>query len=98
MNDIRYSTRSSEWIGDMTVWQRNNAADNEERLERLQRNLRYVRERELTPRQRRILEMRYEEGLSGVQIAAELGISPSTVSRTLHRARERLHRFLQYAL
>lgn len=40
MNDTRFDTRSSEWIGDMTVWLRENSADNSERLERLRRNLR----------------------------------------------------------
>ncbi|MEI3304950.1 MAG: hypothetical protein V8R40_02305 [Dysosmobacter sp.] len=33
MNDTRFDTRSSEWIGDMTVWLRENSADNSERLE-----------------------------------------------------------------
>ena len=98
MSGTHYNTRSSEWIGDMTVWLRNNAPDNEERLCRLRRNLRQVREKELTPRQRKILELRYEQGMSGVEIAEELGISPSTVSRTLGRARERLRRYLQYSL
>ena len=49
MNDTRFDTRSSEWIGDMTVWLRENSADNSERLERLRRNLRQARVRELTP-------------------------------------------------
>lgn len=98
MNDIHYNTRSSEWIGDMTVWLRENSDDNQERLERLRRNLRQVRERELTPHQRRVLELRYEQGMSGIQIAQQLGISPSTVSRTLSRAKKRLRHYLQYAL
>ena len=99
MNATHYNnTRSSEWIGDMTVWLRSNASDNEERLCRLRRNLKQVREKELTPRQRKVLELHYEQGLSGVEIAEELGINPSTVSRTLSRARERLRRYLQYSL
>ena len=40
-----FDTRASEWIGDLTVWNRQNAADNSERLERLRRNLRQARER-----------------------------------------------------
>lgn len=99
MNGTHYNnTRSSEWIGDMTVWLRSNASDNEERLCRLRRNLKQVREKELTPRQRKVLELHYEQGMSGVEIAEELGINPSTVSRTLSRARERLRRYLQYSL
>ena len=52
-----FDTRASEWIGDLTVWNRQNAADNSERLERLRRNLRQARERELTPRQGPALPM-----------------------------------------
>ena len=49
MRNTRYEspfdTRASEWIGDLTVWTRQNAGDNSERLERLRRNLRQARER-----------------------------------------------------
>ena len=52
MRDTRFDARSSEWIGDMTVWLRDHAEDNSEQLERLRRGLRRAREQELTPRQR----------------------------------------------
>ena len=58
MKNTPFDTRSSEWIGDMTVWLRENGEDNSLRLERLRRNLRQAREQELTPRQRRVLELR----------------------------------------
>ena len=51
MRDTRFDARSSEWIGDMTVWLRDHAEDNSEQLERLRRGLRRAREQELTPRQ-----------------------------------------------
>lgn len=35
MRDTRFDARSSEWIGDMTVWLRDHAEDNSEQLERL---------------------------------------------------------------
>ncbi|MEY8387851.1 sigma-70 family RNA polymerase sigma factor [Oscillospiraceae bacterium 38-13] len=98
MNTIRYSTRASEWIGDLTVWNRQHAADNSEQLDRLRRNLRRAREQELTPRQRQMMELYFEQGLTMPQIAARLGITTSTVSRTLRRARDRLRRCLRYAL
>ncbi len=102
MRNTRYeglfSTRASEWIGDLTVWNRQNAADNSERLERLRRNLRQARERELTPRQRQMLDLYYDQGMTIPQIARELGVNRSTVSRTLRRARDRLYRCLRYAL
>ena len=93
-----FDTRASEWIGDLTVWTRENAGDNSERLERLRRNLRQARERELTPRQRQLLELYYDRGMTIPQIAGELGLNRSTVSRTLRRARDRLYRCLRYAL
>lgn len=96
--DTPYDTRSSEWIGDMTVWMRNNAEDNTLQLERMKRNLRIAREKELTPRQRYILELHYDRQMSVTEIAQELGVHISTVSRTLQRARNRLQHCLQYTL
>ncbi len=93
-----FSTRASEWIGDLTVWNRQNAADNSERLERLRRNLRRARERELTPRQRQLVDLYYDQGMNIPQIAEELGLHRSTVSRTLRRAKDRLYRCLRYSL
>ena len=93
-----FDNRASEWIGDLTVWTRENAGDNSERLERLRRNLRQPRERERTPRQRQLLELYYDRGMTIPQIAGELGLNRSTVSRTLRRARDRLYRCLRYAL
>lgn len=93
-----FSTRASEWIGDMTVWNREHAADNSERLERLRRNLRQARERELTPRQRQLVDLYFDQGMNIPQIAEELGLNRSTVSRTLRRAKARLYRCLRYSL
>ena len=98
MNATPFDTRSSEWAGDMTVWLRENADDNQEQLERLLRNLRKARVQELTPRQQQMLSMRFEQNMSVTEIAQELGLNRSTVSRTLRRAQNRLRRCLQYAL
>ena len=93
-----FDTRASEWIGDLTVWNRQNAADNSERLERLRRNLRQAREQELTPRQRQLVDLYFDQGMNIPQIARELGLNRSTVSRTLRRAKARLYRCLRYSL
>lgn len=98
MRNTPFDTRSSEWIGDMTVWLRENSEDNGEQLARLRRNLRLARERELTPCQRQVLEMRFEQQMRVSEIARELGVNPSTITRTLQRATERLRRCLQYSL
>ena len=98
MNATRFDTRSSEWAGDMTVWLREQANDNQEQMERLRRNLRRAREQELTPRQQQVPTLRYEQNMNGAEIARMLGLNRSTVSRTIRRAQERLRRCLQYAL
>ena len=97
MRTTRFDTRSSEWIGDMTVWLRENAEDNALQLERMKRNMRIAREKELTPRQRCMLELYYDQQMSVTEIAQELRVNVSTVSRTLQRARNRLRRYLQYS-
>lgn len=52
---------------------------------------------ELTPRQHAALCLYYLDGLSQQQIAALWHITPSAVSRHLHRARARLRRLLDGA-
>lgn len=51
---------------------------------------------ELTAAQREILLAVYYGGKSQAQVAKERGVSRSTVCRTLHRAEQRLRRFLRY--
>ncbi len=98
MRNILFDNRSSEHLGDMAVWARSHAEDNSEQLARLRRNLRKAREQELTKRQREMVSLYYDQGMTIPQIAEQLGLNRSTVSRTLRRARERLYRFLQYSL
>jgi RNA polymerase sigma factor (sigma-70 family) len=87
-----------EFVGDLQVWLRQQADDNDEQLSRLKRNLRKAREQELTPRQRQILAMHFDQDQSVSQIARELEVNPSTVTRTLQRAKRRLYRCLRYGL
>lgn len=98
MRNTPFDARSSEWLGDMTVWLRDNGPDNSEQLERLLRNLRHARDQELTPCQRKVLDMYFGREMSVTQIARELGVNPSSVSRSLQRAKNRLRRYLQYSL
>ena len=92
-----FDTRASEWIGDMTVWIRENAPDNSEQYERLKRNLRKAINDDLTPRQRMMMEMYYFQKINIPAIANELGVNRSTVSRTLKRGRNRIRRCLEYS-
>lgn len=98
MGNTPFKTRASEWEGDLTVWMRQNAGDNSERLGRLRRNLPKAVAQELTPRQRQMVELYFTQSMTMPQIAGELGVAISTVSRTLRRARERLYRALRYGL
>lgn len=98
MGNIPYSNRSSEWAGDLTVWLRSVSEDNSDQMDRLRRNLRRAREQELTPRQRQLLALYFDEGKNMAQIAEELGVARSTVSRTIARAKKRLYRCLRYGL
>ena len=61
----------------------------------MQRVQRVIME-ELTPLQREALIAYYIQGQTITQIARDRGVQKSTVSRTLHRAEEKLRRFLRY--
>ena len=64
----------------------------EVQMKRVQR----VIEEELTPLQREALIAYYIQGQTIPEIARERGVQKSTISRTLHRAEEKLRRFLKY--
>lgn len=70
--------------------------NNRARLDVVTRALRDAIENELTPRQREVLLMQFFERLSGREIARRLGITPSTVTRTQQRAKERLRKSLRF--
>ena len=61
-------------------------------MKRIQR----VIEEELTPIQREVLIAYYIADRTIPQIARDRGVHKSTVSRTLHRAEEKLRRYLKY--
>ena len=55
-----------------------------------------VSEEELTPLQKEALIAYYIQGQSITEIARDRGVHKSTISRTLHRAEEKLRRLLKY--
>lgn len=61
----------------------------------LQRLQRVIRE-ELTPMQKETILAYYFQELTIVEIAQIRGVNKSTVCRTLHRAEEKLKRYLKY--
>ena len=64
----------------------------EVQLKRIQRVIR----EELTPLQREALIAYYFQEQSITQIAQDRGVNKSTVCRTLHRAEDKLRRYLRY--
>ena len=64
----------------------------EVQLKRVQR----VIQEELTPLQREALLAYYFQEQTITQIAQARGVNKSTVCRTLHRAEEKLRRYLKY--
>ena len=96
--DAPLTIRDNEFLGDMAAWNMAHSEDNSEQLDRLRRILRSARAAELTPRQRQMLRMYYDEGKSMTRIATLLKVNKSTVSRTIARGRRRLKRCLKYCL
>lgn len=64
----------------------------EVQLKRVQR----VIQEELTPLQREALIAYYFQERTMAEIAEERGVNKSTVCRTLHRAEQKLRRYLKY--
>lgn len=64
----------------------------EVQLKRVQR----VIQEELTPLQREALIAYYFQERTITEIAQERGVNKSTVCRTLHRAEQKLRKFLKY--
>ena len=78
-------------------WKNNSGDDNSERMERLMRNLPKAMDK-LSERQRLMIELRYIKNMKGIEIAEQLGVNASTVSRTLKRAKKSLRKMLEFSL
>ena len=88
--------RGQAHSADLAAYARAMAADNSAQLSRLKRNLLRALEEDITPKQRRALQMYYSQGLNMRQISEQLGVNKSTVCRTLRRGEDRLRRCLRY--
>lgn len=69
--------------------------DEQEHSHLIENLLRCIRE-DVSPRQRVVLLLYYEKGMSQPQIAAMLGVNKSTVCRTIKRGEQRLRQCLRY--
>ena len=63
----------------------------------LRRLLQYGCTRCLTPAQQQLTRLRYTDGLTVTAIAEQMGLAPSSVSRSLGVIRQRLYRFTEEA-
>lgn len=95
MANTRYK-RGAGYAADMAVYAREMAGDNSRQLDRLKENLARALRQDITDRQRQYLQLYYDQGLTMPQIARQLGVNKSTVSRTIHRGEARLRRCLRY--
>ena len=98
MTNTPFNRRNNECQGDLAAYMRAIASDNEEARNRMKRNLRIARREELTDRQKQMLYLYYECEMTMAAIGQYLGISKSTVSRTIARAERRLKQCLRYTL
>ena len=95
MSSIRFN-RGRSYAADMAVYARQVAETNTSEIDQLKRNLiRAIRE-ELTPRQQEMLYLYYSRQINMPSISKQMGVSVSTVSRTIKRAETRLQRCLRY--
>lgn len=95
MPNTRYR-RGREYAAAMAVYSRQMAADNSKEISRLKRNLIRALQEDVTPKQRQALLLYYAEGLNMREIAEQLGVDKSTISRTIKRGERRLQRCLRY--
>ncbi len=81
---------------DMAVYTRLMAQDNGEELQKLCHQLSRALREEVTQRQRQMLFLYYDQGMTMDQIGEALGVDRTTVSRTIKRGEARLRRCLRY--
>ena len=85
-------------IASLQLWQQGQQEHRRQQVRRLPVPPRRAVEERRPPRQRQLLRMHFTQGKRVTDIAQELGISKSTVSRTLARCTQRLYRTLRYSL
>ena len=95
MPDIRYR-RGGAFAADMARFAQAMAEDNSEQLSFVKRNLVRALREDVTPRQREVLLLYYGQRLNTREIGERLGVSGSSVARTIKRGEARLRRCLRY--
>lgn len=97
MINTPFNRRNNEFEGDMAAYLASVAETNDDSIDRVKRNLRIAMREDLTPRQVELVSKYFFEHMTMDEIAKELGISKSTVSRTISRAKNNLKKCLKYS-
>ena len=87
------------WIDNLAsvqMFRRRNDEDNSKEYQKMLLSMKRILEGELTNRQHVCIEKYYFEHKTQAQIAVELGVRISTISKHLKKARERIGRVMQY--
>lgn len=84
-------------IAGKAVWEIANSSDNIRNFQQLVKKI-AMAQKKLTKRQQQIIYMKYTERKSQREIAKELGVSESTVSRTLKRAIQKCLEYMKFAV
>ena len=97
MAGARYK-RGGMYAADMAVYARimSEAETNDKEINELKIKLTMALRQEVSPKQRLALRLYYVDGMKMKEIAEELGVDRSTVSRTLKRAENNLRRCLRF--
>lgn len=72
-------------------------SDQNEEYRRLKCTMAKVMAGELTPLQQECIRLYYYDGLTMEQVGQTLGVQKSSVSKVLHRARQRIEKVLRYS-
>jgi RNA polymerase sigma factor (sigma-70 family) len=90
-------TKYGEELSSFQEFQRMAGEETDPQLrKRLFRVMRQILLKDLTPRQRQMMEMHYFQNLTMTEIALRLGVNKSTVSRCISRGRSRMELYMKY--
>ena len=93
MSGTRFNTSN---FNEYKIYMRQLSGDNRATRSLLLKNLRRAMDEELTPRQLQMVTLYYLQEKKMSEIADELGVHISTVSRTISRGKARLRKCLRY--
>ena len=95
---IRVSESLLDWDPSRIEQELNPGTSNKRLVKALRHILDTVIEQELTPRQRKDIQMYYYDGLTLREIAEKRSVSITTVARSLYSGKAKIRRSLKYCL